>query len=89
MTQRPTHITRTRWAQKRRDRRPAAVVPNDDQVTIAVTDTKNGETFEVPIREGERALEVFRHPLEVFRHPYAYAARPQHRCVPIAVSHSS
>jgi hypothetical protein len=51
-------------------------------VTIAVTDTKNGETFEVPISEGERALEVF-------RHPYAYAARPQHRCVPIAVSHSS
>lgn len=55
---------------------------NDDHVTVAVTDTKTGEAFEVPVREGERALEVF-HP------PYAYAARPQHLDVPIAVSHSS
>jgi hypothetical protein len=83
MTQPPTHIT------LELDRRTSDGIDvrllwcqNDDQVTMAVTDTKTGETFEVPIREGERALEVF-------RHPYVYAARPQHRCVPIAVSHSS
>jgi hypothetical protein len=55
---------------------------NDGHVTVAVTDTKTGEAFELPVREGERALEVF-------HHPYAYAARPQHRRVPIAASHSS
>lgn len=55
---------------------------NDGRVTVAVTDTKTGEAFDVPVREGERALEVF-------HHPYAYAARPQHRRVPITVSHSS
>ena len=55
---------------------------NDGRVTVAVTDTKTGEAFELPIREGERALEVF-------HHPYAYAAWPQHRRVPIAASHSS
>jgi len=55
---------------------------NDDQVTVAVTDTNTGEAFEVPVREGERAFEVF-------HHPYAYAAQPQHRYVPITVSHSS
>lgn len=54
----------------------------DGQVTVAVTDTKIGEAFELSVREGERALEVF-------HHPYAYAARPQQRCVPVAVSHSS
>jgi hypothetical protein len=54
---------------------------NDGHVTVTVTDTKTGEAFELPVGEGERALEVF-------RHPYAYAARPQHRRVPIAVSHS-
>jgi hypothetical protein len=50
-------------------------------VTVAVTDTKTGEAFELPVREGERALEVF-------HHPYANAARPHHRRVPIAASHS-
>ena len=55
---------------------------NDGRVTVAVTDTKTGEAFDVPVREGERALEVF-------HHPYAYPARPQHRRVPITVSHSS
>ena len=54
----------------------------DGHVTVAVTDTKTGEAFELPLREGERALEVF-------HHPYAYAARPQHLRVPIAASHSS
>ena len=55
---------------------------NDGRVTVAVTDTKTGEAFELPVRDGESALEVF-------HHPYAYAARPQHRRVPIAASHSS
>ena len=32
---------------------------NDGHVTVAVTDTKTGEAFEVPVREGEHALEVF------------------------------
>jgi hypothetical protein len=54
---------------------------NDGHVTVAVTDTKTGETFELPVGEGERALDVF-------HHPYAYAAGPQHRRVPIAASHS-
>jgi hypothetical protein len=55
---------------------------NNGRVTVAVTDTKTGEAFELPVREGERALEVF-------HHPYAYAAEPQHRRVPITASHSS
>jgi hypothetical protein len=32
---------------------------NDGHVTVAVTDTKTGEAFELPVREGVRALEVF------------------------------
>ncbi|MEA2147103.1 MAG: hypothetical protein QOG59_2690 [Solirubrobacteraceae bacterium] len=39
----------------------------DGQVLVAVTDTKTGAAFSVPVRDGERALEVF-------HHPYAYAA---------------
>ena len=46
--------------------------PNDDQLSVAVNDTKTGETFELPIHPGERALDVF-------RHPYAYAAARDHR----------
>jgi uncharacterized protein (UPF0248 family) len=56
--------------------------PSEDRVSVAVRDTKTGEAFELPVREGERALDVF-------HHAYAYAARPQHRSVPIAASHSS
>lgn len=55
---------------------------NDGHLTVTVTDTKTGDAFELPVREGERALEVF-------HHPYAYAAQPQHRRVPAAASHSS
>ena len=55
---------------------------SDGQVTVEVADTKTGETFELSVGEGERALEVF-------HHPYAYAARPQQRRVPITASHSS
>jgi hypothetical protein len=54
---------------------------NDGHVTVAVADTKTGEAFELPVREGEHALDVF-------HHPYAYAARPLRR-VPMAASHSS
>lgn len=40
---------------------------SENWVAVAVNDTRNGEAFCVEVREGERALEVF-------RHPYAYAA---------------
>ncbi len=54
---------------------------HDGHVTVAVTDTRTGEMFELPVREGDRALDVF-------HHPYAYAARAQRRRVPIHASHS-
>lgn len=83
MTQPPTHVTREL------DRRTSDGIevrllwcPDDGHLTVAVTDTKIGEAFVLPIREAERALEVF-------HHPYAYAARPQHRRLPIAASQSS
>ena len=38
-----------------------------DRVTVALHDAKNGEGFEVEVRPGERALDVF-------HHPFAYAA---------------
>ncbi len=41
--------------------------PRDDRVSVAVSDTKTGDAFELPVRDGDRALDVF-------RHPYAYAA---------------
>jgi hypothetical protein len=41
---------------------------DDECVSIAVEDTKSGETFELPVDAGER-------PLDLFHHPYAYAAR--------------
>ncbi len=83
MTQPPTRITREL------DRRTSDGIDvrllwcqNDGHVTVSVTDAKTGEAFELVVREDERAHEVF-------HHPYAYAARPQDRRVPIAVSHSS
>jgi hypothetical protein len=42
--------------------------PEDDRISIAVNDTKTGEVFELPVHDGESAVEVF-------HHPYAYAAR--------------
>jgi hypothetical protein len=36
-------------------------------VSVAVNDITTGQGFEVPVQEGEPALEVF-------HHPYAYAA---------------
>ena len=39
----------------------------DSRVTVTASDTRSGEVLEVEVRDGERALDVF-------RHPYAYAA---------------
>jgi hypothetical protein len=41
--------------------------PSQDRVSVAVTDTKTGDEFELPVRDREHALDVF-------HHPYAYAA---------------
>jgi hypothetical protein len=41
--------------------------PGDGHVSVAVSDIKTGDTFELPVRDRDRALDVF-------RHPYAYAA---------------
>ncbi len=38
-----------------------------DRVTVAVSDSKAGEAFELVVAPGERALDVF-------HHPYAYEA---------------
>ena len=43
---------------------------HDGRVSVAVADTRSGESFRVDARDGER-------PLDVFRHPFAYAP-PQH-----------
>ena len=40
----------------------------DGSLSVAVHDSKTGEAFELPVGEGERAADVY-------RHPYAYAAR--------------
>jgi len=41
--------------------------PDTDRVTVRVDDAKAGERFELEVRAGERALEVF-------HHPFAYRA---------------
>jgi hypothetical protein len=38
----------------------------DERVSVAVEDLKTGDQFELIVRDGERALDVF-------HHPYAYA----------------
>ena len=46
--------------------------PSDGHVSVAVHDTKTGQSFELCVGNGERALDVF-------HHPYSYAAaRPAH-----------
>jgi len=42
-------------------------IPERDRVVVAVDDTKTGDSFEIDVLAGERALDVF-------HHPYAYAA---------------
>jgi hypothetical protein len=46
--------------------------PDDGHVSVVVEDTKIGEMFELPVDDGDRALDVF-------HHPYAYAARRRFR----------
>ena len=43
--------------------------PTDGHVSVAVHDSKTDESFELGIREGQRARDVF-------LHPYAYASGP-------------
>lgn len=42
--------------------------PRDGHASVLVKDSKTGETFELPVRDGDRARDVF-------HHPYAYAAK--------------
>jgi hypothetical protein len=46
--------------------------PEGGHVSVAVNDTKTGEQFVLPVRDGQRALDVFHHP-----YAYAYAASRQ------------
>jgi hypothetical protein len=39
--------------------------PEDGSVSVAVRDTKTGDSFELRVRQDDR-------PLDVFHHPYAY-----------------
>jgi len=39
----------------------------DDRVLVVVADERSGARFEIEVRDGERALDVF-------HHPFAYAA---------------
>jgi hypothetical protein len=39
----------------------------ENRVTVTASDARTGETLEIPVREGDSALDVF-------HHPYAYAA---------------
>jgi hypothetical protein len=43
--------------------------PTDGHVSVAVDDSKTGEAFELEVRRGHRALDVF-------HHPYAYVVEP-------------
>ncbi len=36
--------------------------PGDDSLAVSVADAKTGLGLEVPVRDGEAALDVFRHP---------------------------
>jgi hypothetical protein len=46
--------------------------PADGRVTVELDDSRSGERLEVEVRDGDR-------PLEVFRHPFAFAARRAER----------
>ncbi|MBV8997926.1 MAG: hypothetical protein JO304_02635 [Solirubrobacterales bacterium] len=41
--------------------------PLDGRVSVAINDTKTGEGFDLEVRHGQQALDVY-------HHPYAYAA---------------
>ena len=38
----------------------------DDRVLVSVSDHRTGDAFTLPVRDGQR-------PLDVFHHPFAYA----------------
>jgi hypothetical protein len=40
--------------------------PGSGKVSVSVHDAKTGDAFELPVRDGERALDVY-------HHPYAFA----------------
>ena len=46
--------------------------PDDGHVSVTVEETKSGVMFDLPVGDGERALDVF-------HHPYAYAAMRRFR----------
>jgi len=48
-------------------------------VTVAVSDAKSGDAFEITVLPGER-------PMDVFHHPFAYAARPDRKRPPVLSS---
>jgi hypothetical protein len=54
----------------------------DSRVTVVVTDTRNGDAFELLLRDGERTIDVF-------HHSYLYAGPRELSLVPTAASHSS
>ena len=68
MTTHTTHLTRE-LDHRRSDGIDVRLLwcEQDGRVLVAVRDAKTGDAFAVEVREGESALDVF-------RHPYAYAA---------------
>jgi len=46
--------------------------PHDGHLSVAVTDSKTGQTFELEVRHRHRARDVF-------HHPYAYATETRDR----------
>jgi hypothetical protein len=57
---------------------------DDGRVTVAVSDTKSGVAFQLPVREGERALDVLPSPLRV--RGTATASPCPHRGLPFVVA---
>jgi hypothetical protein len=51
----------------------------DDRVLVAVSDGRTGEAFAIEVADGERALDVF-------RHPFAYAASRHAHAAPAAIA---
>ena len=52
-----------------------------NQVSVAVTDAKGGEAFEIHVLPGERAMDVF-------HHPFAYAAAADRKRPPVLLETS-
>jgi hypothetical protein len=60
--------------------------PADGRVSVAVHDAKTGEAFELPVGEGERALDVYHHPYAYAAGTHAPAAGSARHAAPSAVS---